>query len=75
MEHIVSISKSPKKLEIKISNNQWAIIHLWGNTYYTEVSDLILKSSIRPIALDFLRQKDKIKTEKYVNLELKTVFD
>jgi len=77
MERILSISKSTgkgqqPKLEIKITGDQWAIVHLWGSTYYTEVSDNIPKSSIRSLALDFFRQKN---VEKYVNMELKTVFE
>lgn len=73
METILSLSKSEdeRRLDIKISSGEYATVYLWGLTYYTVVSNNILKSSIRPIALDFFRQKD---VKKYLNTKISTIF-
>lgn len=81
METILNIKISPDKVEIEISAGQKATVYKFGDSYYSTVSELILKSSIRPLALlcnSFFRDKSATKEfeiREYVNKQLKTVYD
>jgi len=80
VETILNIKISPNKVEIEISAGQKATVYKFGESYYSTVSELIPKSSIRQLSLlcnSFFRGDKRKQKEirEYVNKQLKTVYD
>lgn len=46
----ITVQKTKRQVNIHLENGEWAKIHKFGNTFYTEVSDNLPKSEIREIA-------------------------
>lgn len=61
----IAVKKTKKEVILYIGDKEWAKIHRFGATFYTEVSDNIPKSAIRAIA-------KIINNSDYFNSELKS---